>query len=103
MQTISVNGIKRSIPQNWAELQQNKKMFLYVVSLFFKKLTKQQLWNLASYKFAKLSRIRIVRLHNIIFQEENTPQKQKISENPPFPPDFCPPFPQVSDLWLNKN
>jgi len=81
MQDVKVNYQLKQIPSNWEELKQNKKDFLFIVSLFFKDLTKQQLHNLAALKILDVSDISIRRINAVIENHPESRHAKYLSEN----------------------
>ena len=58
MQTAYINGKPKQIPENWSDIKQDKKLLLYVVSLFFKGLTKDEILTAISYFVFKIGPIK---------------------------------------------
>jgi len=56
MQTISYNGIRKEIPNCWTEIKRNRKLLLFVLSLFFNKFTKQEILHQVIFKVLNISK-----------------------------------------------
>ena len=81
METVTINGKKIQFPTNWAELQENRKLFLSIIKLFFLNLKEQELLNYAALKMVGMSDIQIIRITNVIENPKSNPQSEQISAN----------------------
>ncbi len=81
MQTAYVNGIRRTVPENWNDIKQNRKLLLWTVNLFFDKHTKQQLLNLIAYKFLKIGAVKQKRVESLLKNHPDSDEALSVAGN----------------------
>jgi len=78
---ISVNNRKRLVPENWKEVSNHRKLFLFTLSLFFKGLTKQEILNAFAFKVLKISGIKKEQINKVLANNPDSDESESLAIN----------------------
>lgn len=81
MQTASVNKRKIEIPQTWGEVKQNRKLYLFAISLFFKGLTETEIQRAFGLRVLKIGEIKQHRIVNLFEKHTNSTNADDVAES----------------------
>jgi len=81
MNQISYNGKPVETPENWKELMQNRKLFEYAISLFFRDMNKLQIRILTGLKSIGVSKLDQKRITNVLHKFPDSRHATGLSDN----------------------
>jgi len=81
MEVVKINDEFVDVPTNWQELEKDRDLFIYVINLFFKEYTKQQIRNIAGLKMCGMKDAKIQQITDAIKTPERHDNIESISLN----------------------